>query len=209
MTTSQYFNHYFATNEQNLIENMIIESIQMRGLDCAYISRTQENIDQLFGEDPTNVFDSSQLIEMYPASVEGFDGQDMMTMFGDEFKKSATFIVSKKRFKNLYPDFTRPREGDLIYMPVTKAIFEIKFSEDESPFFEKGKQFVYELKVEAFEYSYENINVQDDIELNEILSDMVIDDPEIMQDEFGKNDEIEDMSDNSIVFDTNNPFGVR
>lgn len=203
-----YFNHYFAQNEQNLIESMIIESIQVQGLDMAYLPRTQENIDALYNEDPTNKFESAKYIEMYPASVEGFDGEELMTMFGDEFKKSATFIVSKKRFKEEYIDFIRPREGDLIYMPVTNAIFEIKFVDDESPFFEKGKQYVYGLKVEAFEYSYENVQTND-VDLDAILSDMKVDDPSIVEDEFGKNDGIEDASDSSIVFNPNNPFSIR
>lgn len=212
MATNKYFNHYFAQNEQNLIENMIIESIQVQGLDVAYIPRTQDNIDALFNEDPTNSFNSFTLIEMYPAFVEGFDGEELFTMFGDEFKKSATFVVSKKRFLELYPTFKRPREGDLIYMPVTNAIFEIKFVNEESPFFEKGKQYVCELKVEAFEYSYENMDIVDpdpDLDLETYLSDMIIENPETVQDEFGKNEEIEDLSDDSIIFNPSNPFGIR
>lgn len=205
---NQYFNHYYATNEQNLIENMVIESIQVQGLDVAYLPRTQENIDALFNEDPTNTFDSVKYVEMYPASVEGFDGEQLYTMFGNEFKKSATFVVSIKRFKEEYPDFIRPREGDLIYMPITKAVFEIKFVDEESPFFEKGKKYAYELKVEAFEYSYEDIQTND-VDLDAILADMNIVDPTTVQDEFGKNEEIEDMSDSSIVFDPANPFSIR
>ncbi len=209
MATNQYFNHYYAVNEQDLIESLTIESIQVQGLDVAYLPRTQENIDGLFNEDPTNTFKiDMKYIEMYPASVEGFDGEELMTMFGDEFKKSATFIVSKKRFTEEYENFIRPREGDLIFMPITNAIFEIRHVTDESPFFEKGKQYVWELKVEAFEYSYEEIKTND-VDLDEILSNMTIDDPSTVQDEFGKNEEIEDASDDHIVFNPSNPFAIR
>ena len=208
MATNSYFTHYTATNEQDLIESMIIESIQINGLDVAYIPRTQDNIDYLFNEDPTNVFNSFEHIEMYPAFVEGFDGQQLMTMFGDEFKKSGTFIVSRKRFKETYPDSIRPREGDLIFMPITNAVLEIKYVDHESPFFEKGKQYVFEVKTEAFEYSYEPIQTGD-VDIDAILDEMNIDDPETTQEEYAQNDDIDTDVDNSIVFDPSNPFGVK
>lgn len=208
MATNPHFNHYYAANEQSLIDSLIIESIQVQGLDVAYIQRTQTNIDFLYSEDPTNVFNTFETIEMWPASVEGFDGEQLMTIFGDEFKKSATFIVSKTRFKEVFPDMIRPKEGDLIFMPITNAVMEIKYVDLESPFFEKGKQYVYELKVEAFEYSYESIQTGD-TEIDDILQNMKIDDTELSPEPYSKNDEIDDGTNNSIVFDPSNPFGVR
>lgn len=208
MTVNQYFYHYDATNEQDLINDLVIESIQAQGLDVSYIPRTQDNIDYLYNEDPTNVFTSFDTIEMWPASVEGFDGEQMMSIFGDEFKKSATFIVSRSRFKEVFPEFLRPREGDLIFMPITNAVLEIKFVEHESPFFEKGKQYVYELKLEAFEFSYEEIETGD-IELDSILDEMDITDQDTTTEEFGDNTEIDDDSGDDISFSPSNPFGTR
>lgn len=209
MPTNQYFSHYTATNEQNLIESLVVESIQMQGLEVAYIPRTQTNIDYLYKEDPENVFTSFDRIEMYPAFVEGFDGDELMTMFGDEFKKSATFIVSKKRFGEVFPTFIRPREGDLIFMPITNAVLEIKFVDHESPFFEKGKQYVYEVKVEAFEFSYEEIQTGD-VEIDDILGEMdSVIDPETETEPYGDNDDIEADTSDDTVFDPANPFGVR
>jgi len=208
MATNPYFSHYDATNEQDLIEDLIEEAIYTQGLDLAYIPRTQDNIDYLYNEDPTNVFTSFTKIEMWPASVEGFDGEQLMTIFGDEFKKSATFIVSKKRFSEELGQFPRPREGDLLFMPVTNAILEIRYVNHESPFFEKGKQYVYELKVEAFEYSYEEVHTGD-TDLDDILGNLNIDDTENETEDYGKNDDIQDDADDLITYDPNNPFGIR
>lgn len=209
MAVNPYFQHYNANNEQNLISNLVTESIKMKGLDVYYIQRSQENIDFLYNEDPTNKFTQSDVIEMYPAFVEGFDGEQLMSIFGDEFKKSATFIVSKERFKESFYEIDHPREGDLIFMPVTNTLLEIKFVQFESPFFEKGKQYVYELKLEAFEYSYEEVET-DDYDVNDILSNLEIDGPlEQTTEEYGDNEEIDVDSGEDIQFDKNNPFGVR
>lgn len=208
MATNPYLNHYNATNEQDLIESMVVEAIQFKGLDVAYIPRTQDNIDYLYNEDTSNVFTSFETIEMYPAFVEGFDGEQLMTVFGDEFKKSATFVVSKKRFGEVFPSFTRPREGDLIFMPITNAVLEIKYVDHESPFFEKGKQYVFELKTEAFEYSYEQVETGDP-DIDDILSQMNIDDSITDPEEYSNNDDIDTDERSDIEYDPSNPFGLR
>lgn len=220
MATNPFFNHYQAKNEQLLIDNLVVESIQTMGLDVQYIQRTQDNIDYLYKEDSSNYFEKFKTIEMYPLFVDGLDGEEMMSIFGNEFKKTATFIVSKSRFKEEFDDdflsdqyrLTKPREGDLIYMPITKTIFEINYVNNESPYFEKGKQYVYELKVETFEYSYEDIDSRDSEEPNieDILDQMTID-PYIWDkdDEFGDNDELELDKDSHLTFDPENPFGIK
>lgn len=208
MATSPYFNHYYAFNEQDLIEKLVIESIKIQGMDIVYIPRSQENIDVIFNEDSNNTFDSFECIEMYPASTEGFDGDQLMTVFGNEFKKSATFVVSKRRFKEVFPEMVRPREGDLLFMPITNAVLEIRFVNTESPFFEKGKQYVYELRVEAFEYSYEDISTGNH-EIDDILEHLKVEDPETNTEPFGKNNEIAEDSGDDIVYDPSNPFGIR
>lgn len=209
MATNQYFQHYTATNEQDLIESLIVESIQTTGLDVTYIEREQLNVDYLYNEDPTNAFNSSTVIEMYPASVDGFDGDgEMFTSFGIDIKKTATFIVSKKRFGEEFPLLLRPREGDLIYMPVTNTLLEVKFVNNESPFFEKGKQYVYELKLETFEYSYEEIQT-DDFDIDAELDNMFNTQPDVIVEDYGDNDDLDSNPAQDIVFDPSNPFGVR
>lgn len=217
MTTNSYFNMYRATNEQDTLDSMIVESIQIKGIDVVYIERTQANIDYLFSEDPTNIFNENQKIEMYPAFVDGFDGDgEIFSRFGLEITKTGTFILSKSRFATEFPTLTRPREGDLLFMPITNAVLEIKFVDHESPFFEKGKQFVYELRVETFTYSHEEINVTDP-EADTAIDDMELErfiegtndytDFEETGDTEADNKEFED--ENLIITDPNNPWGVK
>lgn len=206
-TTSTHFNHYFAQNEQSLIQDMIDESIFISGLEVAYIPRTQDNVDFLFNEDPTQSYTSFKHVAVYPVFVDGFDGQELMSMFGDEFQKSGTFVVSKRKFGEIFPEFIRPREGDLIYMPVVNAILEIKHVDSESPFFEKGKQYVYELKTEQFEYSYEEISTGN-IDIDTELDNLEVLNPDTnIEDEYGDNDDLAQAAD--VDFDPANPFGVR
>lgn len=206
---SPHFNHYQASNEQSLIQDLVDESIYQRGLECLYIPRSQDNIDYLYNEDSSQYYSSFASVALYPMFVDGFDGQEMMTMFGDEFQKSGTFALSKRKFTEWLPTMTRPQEGDLIYMPITNAIMEIKFVEHESPFFEKGKQYVYELKCEAFEFSYEDITTGN-VEFDDLVdTEIDIIDPDINTEVYGDNDDIETDTADDIDFDPNNPFGVR
>ena len=86
-----------------------------------------------------------------------------MTKFGMSLKDELIITISKERFEDFISPFleglpdnevevtSRPREGDLIYFPLGKRIFEIKFVEHEKPFYQLGKNYVYELKCELFE----------------------------------------------------------
>lgn len=207
---SPHFNHYHSIREQSLIQDLVDESIYMRGLEVYYIPRVQENIDYLFNEDVNQLYKDYKTIAMYPLFVDGFDGEEMMGMFGSEFKKNATFVVSKRKWKEKFPEVSRPMEGDLIFMPITNAFLEIKYTNNESPFFEKGKQYVYELKTEAFEYSHEEFHedILDEDALADSLASMIIEDPENDTGKSSINDDLTDVED-LIAFDPNNPFGVR
>ena len=174
MATNKYFNNYYAQNEQSLIENMIIESIQMKGVDVVYFERTQDNIKYLFNEDSTNTFFESNTIEVYPSTVDGWGGEgEFIAEEGLVISKTATFQMSKKRFAEEFPDLIRPREGDILYMPLTKAILEIRYVNTESQFYEKGKNYLYEIQVETFQYSHEEFTI-DDPETEEAFDDMML-----------------------------------
>ena len=59
---------------------------------------------------------------------------------------------------SIMPTPTRPREGDLVYFPLGQRLFEVKFVEHEDPFYQLGKNYVYQLKCELFEYEDEVID---------------------------------------------------
>lgn len=160
MATNKYFINYNSTAEQSLIEDLVVESIKIHGMDMYYIPRELANQPDIFGDDPTSSFRQHFIIEMFIESVDGFEGDgDYISKFGLEIRDSAKFVVSKKRFMNI-TDRTRPLEGDLIYFPLNKKFFEIKFVEHENPFYQLGKNYVFSLSVELFQFSEENINTQ-------------------------------------------------
>ena len=101
----------------------------------------------------------------YVNNVEGWEGQgELLSKFGIRIEDKTTFIFSREKFKEHVDDSTvlnvegRPNEGDLIWFPVTKHLFSIKFVEAEKPFYQLGKGYVWECQCELFEYSDEEIN---------------------------------------------------
>jgi hypothetical protein len=160
MARNPYFKEY--SGEQTLTDDVTIEIIKMMGKDMVYIPRTLVNVDTLFGEDDISKFDDGYTIEMYIESVNGFSGRgDVLSKFGIEIKDNVELVVSRKRFEDAvgtYENITRPREGDLIYFPLSKTVFEINFVEHENPFYQLGKLFTYKLSCETFTYSHEEID---------------------------------------------------
>ena len=158
MATNSYFSR--QNSERNVMEDLTIESIKIHGVDMVYIPRTLVNEDTLFGEDTLSKFTEGNVIEMYVDSVDGFEGEgDFISKFGLQIKDSVSLIVSKKRFESvMHSTRTRPFEGDLIYFPLSKGLFEIKFVEHENPFYQLGKLYTYKLSCELFTYSQEEID---------------------------------------------------
>jgi hypothetical protein len=169
MPRNPYFNNTGVTmgssGEQNLIENLVVEQIKMFGMEVYYIPRTLANYDSLFGEDAMSTFSSSYQIEAYFPNAQGLEGEgSLYTKFGIRIAEQTTFVIARKRFKDLVDDNAtliaegRPNEGDLIYMPLSNDIFEIKFVDHQSPFYPLGKGYVWELRCELFEYSDETLD---------------------------------------------------
>lgn len=157
MATSSYFNNFKRTSEQDLVESLIIESIKIFGHDIVYLPRQHEKVDQIWGEDVLSHFDKSYELEAY-IKTNGYEGaSDIFTKFGVEIQDSATLTMSIRRFRK-ETDMQRPNEGDLIYFPVNNALFEIKFVEDKSIFFQLGNLYAYDVKIERFMYSNEKLD---------------------------------------------------
>jgi hypothetical protein len=171
-------NHYFSQkvkSEQNLYEDIIIESLKIYGQDVYYLPRDLVNEDKILGEDVSSRFNSSYKVEMYIENTEGFDGEgDLFTKFGVEIRDQATFIVSRKRWNQTVSRYdneinsARPREGDVIYLPLSNSMFQIMAVEHEQPFYQISNLPTYKLRCELFEYSDEDLDTGieaiDDIE---------------------------------------------
>jgi len=157
-------NSYFkdVSTENDLLNDLTIETIKIHGRDMIYIPRTLVNEDQLFSEDTISKFENGVEIEMYINSIDGFGGDgDFISKFGLEIRDSVELVVSKKRFEQSFSHeetIVRPREGDLIFFPLSKGLFEIKFVEHENPFYQLGKLYTYKLSCDLFVYSNEDID---------------------------------------------------
>ena len=161
-------NVYFSQavkSEQNLYEDLIIESLGIYGQDVYYIPRTLVNRDNVLNEDPASTFDDAYLLEMYIENTEGFEGAgDLYSKFGLEIRDDATFIVSRRRWETrvgVFDDNTidpRPQEGDLIFLPMTNSFFEISYVEDDSPFYQLSNLPVYRMQCSLFEYNDEDFD---------------------------------------------------
>jgi len=165
MPTNVYFNHA-VQSEQNLHEDLVVESLRFYGHECYYLPRTIVDEDEIFGEDTSSKFGDAYQVEMYIENTEGFEGEgDLLSKFGVEVRDQATFVLSRRtwdRFVSLDSNLavtTRPNEGDLIYFPLGNQTFEIRFVEHENPFYQLGKLNVFKLQCETFEYSHEEIDV--------------------------------------------------
>ena len=160
MARNPYFKDY--SGEQNILEDITIETIKSMGRDMVYIPRTLVNVDDLFGEDVISKFDDGYQLEMYIQSIDGFEGDgDILSKFGLEIRDRIELVISRKRFEQAVGDYesiTRPREGDLIFFPLSKTLFEINFVEHENPFYQLGKLYTYKLSCEVFTYSQEEID---------------------------------------------------
>ena len=154
-----------STQEQKFIENMIVESIEIYGQDTYYLPRTYVNRDTILNEVETSNFTRALAVRAYVNNVEGWEGQgELLSKFGVRVEDKTTFIFSRKKFTEKVDDNTvlnvegRPNEGDLIWFPAAKHLFEVKFVEAERPFYQLGKGYVWECQCELFEYSDENID---------------------------------------------------
>lgn len=216
-------NPYFAggivqgeASEQNLIEDLIIEALGIYSVEVRYIPRTLVSKDEILGEDRLSKFEYAIPIPAYFENIDNFDGGGFMIQkFGLMVEQSATLTIARKTWDEtigktnttILPN--RPCEGDLIYFPLSKALFEIKFVAHQDPFYQLGKLYVYKLQVELFQYASEKINTgEEDIDVFETLKSF---DPTINSnidtpDSYGDNTKFKTQKTN-LVFNTNNPFG--
>lgn len=157
MATNLYFNNFGASQEQLLIENLIIESIKIYGIDTYYIPRTPINLDETFDEAAYNKFNQAILVEMYIKNVDGFQGDgEFLSKFGIEVRDQITFTIAQRVFSEEVEPYTsqiRPSEGDLIFFPLTSAVYQIKFVNVRAVFYQLGALQMYDIVCELYEAS--------------------------------------------------------
>ena len=152
------------------MEDLVIEAMQIHGMDVYYLPRTsRDSVDMLYGEDTLKQYLTAYPIEMYLENVTGMDGEgDFISKFGLEIRDELSLLVSRRRFKYATgaSNLIRPREGDLVYIPLIQNFFEITFVEhenDQAMFYTLGRGrggnvYVYALKMKQFVFSEEVIH---------------------------------------------------
>jgi len=162
MATNFFFRNTDYIPEQNLLNNLATEMIKIFGVDVYYIIRTTGTLDPLFTEAASSSFTLAVPIEMYINTYEGFRGEgDLLTKFGLSIADKLVLSVSRERFaEDIGSQYSliRPNEGDLVYFPLSKGLFEIKFVEHEAAFYQTGALQYYELQLEKFNYNSETFN---------------------------------------------------
>jgi hypothetical protein len=160
-----------SSNEQRLVQELINEQLTIYGVEVIYIPRKFVNRKTVIEEVTASKFDDNFAIEAYVNNFEGYSGQgDILTKFGVSLKDELAITISKERYEDFIAPFleaenreelilsSRPKEGDLVYFPLGQRLFEVKFVEHETNFYQLGKNYVYELTCELFEYEDEVIN---------------------------------------------------
>lgn len=175
-------NTYFSQtvrSEQNLYEDLIIESLKIYGQEVYYLPRTIVNQDDVLGEDVASKFDDALIIEAYIENTDGFEGTgDLYSKFGLEIRDEATFIISRRQWQKLVgfwangSDQDKPYSGDLIYLPLSNSMFEIMEAEEEQPFYQLSNLPVYKLRCALYEANDEDFdtNIREIDELEQINS---------------------------------------
>ena len=155
-----------SQSEQRLTQDLINEHLKIYGVEVTYIPRKFVRKQTIIKEVQSSAFDDNFLLEAYLNTYEGYSGQgDIMTKFGVSLRDEVTLTISKERFEDFISPFleadedyelaSRPREGDIVFFPLGSRLFEVKFVEHEDPFYQLGKNYVYQLKCELFEYEDE------------------------------------------------------
>ena len=165
--TNKYFNFHSGrarTAEMQLVDDLLNEAIEIYGTDAWYIVRESEDtFDGLFGEDPLAYFKRAYSIPMYIEDIENYRGEgEFLSKFGLEMRQGANFLITNKHFKRYVPQelMIRPREGDLIWIPVFERMFEVKFVDKDKNFYQLGRRdpYFWELYTEAFKFSQNKIS---------------------------------------------------
>ena len=235
MTTNFFFNNFKQSQEQLLLESLIIEAIKIYGQDMYYIPRVIGNLDKLYTADDQSRYEQAFMVELYIKSVDGFTGDgNFMSKFGLEIRDKVVFSIAQRVFNEeigVYTTQVRPNEGDIIYFPLNNKCFQIKYVNKFEMFYQLGALQTWELTCELFEYSNEvfNTGIPEIDRIQKIESTNILDysirdqngvslldeqDNYIVTEQYnletilgtGENDEIQRESDTFVDFSVMDPF---
>lgn len=162
MVSNPHFNFFESTAEQRLYEDLVIEQIRMFAHDMFYMPRTLGSRDDIFNEDNLSEYNDAFLLDFYIKNTEGFEGEGaFLSQFNLQINDEITFTVARRTWEedvgNPHAQ-NRPKEGDLIYMPLNGKIYQIHYVDYKPFFYQFGTLFTYDLKCQLFVYNNEKFN---------------------------------------------------
>ena len=197
MTTNFFFNNYRQSQEQLVLEDLIVEAIRIYGEDMYYVPRVLTNLDKLYTEDDQSRYEQAFLVELYIKSVDGFSGDgNFMSKFGLEIRDQVIFSIAQRTFNKeigAYTTLVRPREGDLIYFPLNNKCFQIKYVNKFEMFYQLGALQTWEITCELFEYADEVFDTRGDRVPPKTMEDSISSFLSMMQKDM--RDKLENLSD--------------
>lgn len=214
MASNSYFNFFNQHNEQNLIEDLTVEGLKIFAHDLYYLPRDINVEDQIMTEPIIQTFSKALPVEMYIRNWDSYQGEgQLLSKFGLEIRDQMTFILSKRSYNQFIHPTTnkvRPWEGDCIYIPMLKNVYQIKYSSDSnSQFYVLGKNYAWEITCELLEFNNEQFNTG--IPAIDALNPPFehYDDPNYDLDHYDRtaqNTVIQDKSDDIIDWTEKSPF---
>lgn len=192
MATNPYvsINDRGHEGEWRLRESLAAESIQFEGTDLVYIPRKWVTTDDILQEIVMSRFDRGYVIEGVISGMEQLvENAFMLNNLNIMGLTTIEVTIAKARFAEEVPADAlqipgRPNEGDLIFVPMTRALLEIRFAEPDNLMVSGGHLHVYKLKCEFFRSSAEKMPDEVESALAELdglpevlLKDSIVRDP--------------------------------
>lgn len=157
-----FFNNFASFGEQNLLESLIVEAHSIGAPQMYYIPRVITNEDLMYTADDSSEYIQAFLIPMYIENFDRFNGDGtFMSKFNIEVHNQIQLSIAMRTFKEEIGSITgqiRPNEGDLIWFPMNKHCFQVRYVEKFEMFYPLGRLYVWQMTTELFEYSNETIN---------------------------------------------------
>ena len=174
-TLNPYINNYGFANTQNLVSDLVCESIRMHGIIINYLPRGIINFDELFAEGSHYNYTDFYPIPAYQEGYQNFGsaGSELMSKFGVLLQNTSTFYIARKHFEETLNGLINiPREGDVIYVgDPWRNLMQITHVNHASNYFPHGKFHIYELQTELYTYNGSDFDSCGNDEIISELSD--------------------------------------
>ena len=196
--------NWTSTNERLLHNSLLIEQVRNYGVKVNYIHREYHNKNQMFGEDYSNTFKGTKQVAMYIENQEN-NNNAMFSNFGYRLEDEADLVVPIDLFRE-FIGTDEPSEGDLLYVPTTSDLWEIKKVNVIDSQFQWGGLPIRRLQCRRFVHSGEVIEAEIKVNDNEME---LIDQLKNLNIEYDREETTEYHANEDFQFDVNDPFGFN